>query len=117
MGKETSNEEFREFLKPYLNEYSYVLRKEGDNQAVVRFSTSEEATKAVQELKDKAIAEKPLKLSVLSGKKANSMWSQIRALMMDESKQETTTAEKRVHENTEEQEQEQEGCEKKAKME
>lgn len=85
-------------LKPYLNEYSYVMRKEGDNQAVVRFSTSEEAMKAVQELKDKAIAEKPLKLSVLSGKKANSAWSQIRALMLDENKQEPATSEKREHE-------------------
>ena len=40
-------------MKPYLNEYSYVLRSEGDNQGVVRFQTSEEAAKAVQELKDK----------------------------------------------------------------
>lgn len=64
-------------MKPYLNEYSYVLRSEGDNQGVVRFQTSEEAAKAVQELKDKTIAAKPLKLTILSGKKANGFWTQI----------------------------------------
>ncbi|KAK8795125.1 hypothetical protein WA588_003974 [Blastocystis sp. NMH] len=99
IGTETTNQEFKEFLKPYLNEYSYVLRSEGDNQGVVRFQTSEEAAKAVQELKDKTIAAKPLKLTILSGKKANGFWTQIKGAMIEEEK---AKSEKRGHESEEE---------------
>ena len=60
-----------------------MLRSEGDNQGVVRFQTSEEAAKAVQELKDKTIAAKPLKLTILSGKKANGFWTQARRVKTD----------------------------------
>lgn len=100
IGTETSNQEFREFLKPYLNEYCYVLRKEGDNQGIVRFATSEDAAKAVQELKDKTLAAKPLKLMILSGKKANGVWTQIKARMVeDESmkREQPVESEKRDH--------------------
>ena len=86
-------------MKPYLNEYSYVLRSEGDNQGVVRFQTSEEAAKAVQELKDKTIAAKPLKLTILSGKKANGFWTQIKGAMIEEEKAKSG---KRGHESEEE---------------
>ena len=99
IGTETTNQEFKEFLKPYLNEYSYVLRSEGDNQGVVRFQTSEEAAKAVQELKDKTIAAKPLELTILSGKKANGFWTQIKGAMIEEEK---AKSEKRGHESEEE---------------
>lgn len=67
-----------------MNEYCYVLRKEGDNQGIVRFATSEDAARAVQELKDKTLAAKPLKLMILSGKKANGVWTQIKARMVEE---------------------------------
>ena len=95
-----SNQEFKEFLKPYLNEYCYVLRKEGDNQGIVRFATSEDAAKAVQELKDKTLAAKPLKLMILSGKKANGVWTQIKARMVEEEsmkREQPVDSEKRDH--------------------
>ena len=100
IGTETSNQEFKEFLKPYLNEYCYVLRKEGDNQGIVRFATSEDAAKAVQELKDKTLAAKPLKLMILSGKKANGVWTQIKARMVEEEsmkREQPVESEKRDH--------------------
>ena len=33
-----------------MDQYSYIFRTEGDNQAVVRFATSQEAAKALNEL-------------------------------------------------------------------
>ena len=71
-------------MKPYMDEYSYIFRTEGDNQAVVRFATSEEAAKAMNELKDKSLADKPLKVMILRGKKANGMWTKIKSLMLSE---------------------------------
>ena len=71
-------------MKPYMDEYSYILRTDGDNQAVVRFATSQEATKAMNELKEKKITDKPLKLMILRGKKANGMWTKIKSLMLSD---------------------------------
>ena len=52
-----------------------------------------------QELKDKTIAAKPLKLTILSGKKANGFWTQIKGAMIEEEK---AKSEKRGHESEEE---------------
>ena len=99
IGTETTTAQLREVLKPYLSEYSYILHNKGDNQAVVRFATSEEAAKAVEELKTTTIAEKPLKLQILRGKKANGMWTKIKALMIDSDN--AKKSEKRSHEEEE----------------
>ena len=48
-------------MKPYMDEYSYILRTDGDNQAVVRFATSQEATKAMNELKETKISDEAAK--------------------------------------------------------
>lgn len=100
-------EALQEFLKPYLDQYSYIFRTEGDNQAVVRFATSQEAAKALNELKDKTLSDKPLKLMILRGKKANGMWTKIKSLMLSEEAAKKTS-QKRENEA-------EEGGEKKAK--
>ena len=87
-----------------MDQYSYIFRTEGDNQAVVRFATSQEAAKA---LKDKTLSDKPLKLMILRGKKANGMWTKIKSLMLSEEAAKKTS-QKRENEA-------EEGGEKKAK--
>lgn len=115
IGTETTTEKLREVLKPYLTEYSFVLHTEGENQAMVRFATCEEAAKAVEELKTTTIAEKPLKLQVLKGKKANGVWTKMKALMIDgEKAKKNEKGEKRERENEGEGEGEEEA--KKAKL-
>ena len=104
IGADTTTEKLREVLKPYLTEYSFVLHSEGENQAMVRFATCEEAAKAVEALKTTTIAEKPLKLQVLKGKKANGVWTKMKALMIDGEK--AKKGEKRERENEEEGEEE-----------
>lgn len=106
MGKETTTEAFKELLKPYLDAYSYVLRENDDDQAVVRFTTGQIAAKAIEELKGKSLVEKPLKMTVLHGKKANIMWTKIKVLLQKEE----GDSRKRDHEGEEEEA-------KKAKME
>ena len=64
---------------------------------MVRFATCEEAAKAVEALKTTTIAEKPLKLQVLKGKKANGVWTKMKALMIDGEK--AKKGEKREWEN------------------
>lgn len=88
-------------MKPYMNEYSYIFRTEGDNQAVVRFATSQEAAKAMSELKDKSLSDKPLKLMILRGKKANGVWTKIKSLMLSEEAGKKTS-QKRENETEEE---------------
>lgn len=90
-----------------MDQYSYIFRTEGDNQAVVRFATSQEAAKALNELKDKTLSDKPLKLMILRGKKANGMWTKIKSLMLSEEAAKKTS-QKRENEA-------EEGSEKKAK--
>ena len=90
-----------------MDQYSYIFRTEGDNQAVVRFATSQEAAKALNELKDKTLSDKPLKLMILRGKKANGMWTKIKSLMLSEEASKKTS-QKRENEA-------EEGGEKKAK--
>ncbi|KAK8827014.1 hypothetical protein WA577_007515 [Blastocystis sp. JDR] len=107
IGKDTTAEALQEFLKPYMDQYSYIFRTEGDNQAVVRFATSQEAAKALNELKDKTLSDKPLKLMILRGKKANGMWTKIKSLMLSEEAAKKTS-QKRENEA-------EEGSEKKAK--
>ena len=108
VGTETTTASFKELLQPYFDDYCFILREEGDDQAVVRFTTGEMAAKALEELKGKQLAEKPLRMNVLTGKKANIMWTKIKAQLQKEEGEKT---ESRKREHTEEEE-----GEKKVKM-
>ena len=114
IGTETTTAKLRGVLKPFLTEYSFVLHNEGENQAMVRFATSEEAAKAVEALKSVTIAEKPLKAQVLKGKKANGVWTKMKALMIDG--ENAKKSQKRERENEEEAKGEGEEEAKKAKL-
>lgn len=100
IGAETTNAAFKELLQPYLDDYCYILREEGDEQGVVRFTTGEMASKALDELKGKQLGEKPLRMNVLTGKKANIMWTKIKVLLQKE-ENEKTESRKRNHEEEE----------------
>ena len=84
VGTETSTEAFKEFVQPYLDENCYIYREEADNQVVIRFTTGAMAAKAIEELKGKPFMEKPLKMTILRGKKANIMWTKIKVLLQKE---------------------------------
>lgn len=101
IGAETSTAAFKELLQPYLDDYCLILREDGDEQAVVRFTTGEMAAKAIEELKGKQLGEKPLRMNVLTGKKANIMWTKIKSQLQKEEGEKT---ESRKREHTEEME-------------
>ena len=100
VGTETTTDTFKELLNPYLDKYCYVLREDGEDQAIVRFTTGEMAAKAIEELKGKQLAEKPLKMMALTGKKANILWTKIKVLLQKE-ENEKDSSRKRDYETTE----------------
>ena len=88
-----------------MDTYSYFLHEEDKDQAFVRFTTTEMAAKAMEELKGKQLGEKPLKMTPLAGKKANIMWAKIKVLLQ----QEENKSQKRASDNVDD------GVEKKVK--